>query len=465
MIAASMVAMSVATGMALIVSVLFRILRPRRDFVLLLFLVEGWIYLYLSPTVRAATYEPRLRNVAIFLQIAIGCLFFVPLIASYRWIMGWMLRGRRRPAGVNLIPTPTGAVIVAGVLAVTSVCAIWIAIRNGVLFRRIGPLLPVALARMPLLEFGVYRTVSEFGLTFLALGVSLLATQKGSARGIVTDACASIIVGVFFVFAIINSRLLLVLGLAFVAGMSVMSHRKRRESPWVWWRWAIVLAPLAMYGFAVIYRVRNSKPVRVESLAQVMELRETAGTQSHKVWKRLDGLRFLSEVAEREETMGAAMGRSWALPAFITFGWLWDPAGVARAKREFATESEYYLMRHYTSVANPTMDVVSTRATDLYANFGLLGLLLGGGVVGGLFAVGTCFVTAPKRSWEVGMGLLLLARLVVFEYEFIDFWTTIPKALPLIVLLVVLPPLSPDRRALRALMRSTDDRRERLEVS
>ena len=132
--------------------------------------------------------------------------------------------------------------------------------------------------------------------------------------------------------------------------------------------------------------------------------------------------------------------RAWKTPAALIVLPVIDPAKARAYKLAYDITAKNYLMRHYTDL--PDTDHVSCILTDAYGNFGLLGFVLVGAILGSAFGFGIRNLQRPSHPALAIIALFAISHLFQFEQEFVTALLLWVKELPVLLGMLLLNPFA-----------------------
>ncbi|GEM_PF-2107957 len=412
---------------------------PYRDLFFIVFLVQGFVYLYFSPIIRFGEFALDQKYLYIVLFIEIFVCFILPFIAIYqRRIKNVSIR----PLNEELTPVVTHIVLYSIAAIILTVGFLEIAITQNLLFKRLGPTLPDALASLSFLEFFIYRGFSEWSLFFFLLFVAIAQCDlPRKIRGLVYFNMT--LTGItYFTYALINSRIASVLGICAIMIAYALFTGKKIKNTAKLARILIIVLAVSAYSIKVVQNVRNNIIYDGLTFSYLDPFYKGADSDKngYEFWWRLDGVELLADMTPAALTKGFAWGEAWLKPIEIVYLPLFDRHKSDEIKANFEDTAETYFLEHYTTIDNETMDVNSTPLTDWYGNFFLLGFLACAIVIGYGFGFVIKSLSSHRSPFVFCFALFVLTRFMSFETEFITFVALLVKTLPLFLLLFILPP-------------------------
>jgi hypothetical protein len=417
----------------------------RRDVFFIAWLIQGVVYLVLSPMIVVMGEGVSIQNGYLVLIVYSVMLFLVPAILVYR--------GARRvttaqgPVEDCYAITYRRAAVATACLMAYQLLYLFVLLRTDSLFRRIGTyeaaqqrasLDPISLLIMRSFELSFMPSLMY--LAFIQFALRSQREEVSRARKLMRIPLVSWS-SLYVVFGLLNSRSALAFGAVLIGGI-VLFYRGR-SLPKKTWRLVIVGNVLAIYGMLVVVNIRTSgldAPL-TQILDPLAPLDRHSNDLEHEWVGRLDGIDLMERIGEEAGTTGYAGGQAWSIPAFLSIAQYVIPSAAVDYKIQARTTAKTYLLEKYTHL-DPG-DYPSCCLTDVYGNFGVWSFPFAGALVGWLFAMAGRLVQFGNRSSIVLLGMFLTAHLIFFEQEFINLllgWTRlIPGALIFLVLLPLRP--------------------------
>jgi hypothetical protein len=417
-----------------------RILDPRRDLALFLFLAVVWTYLHGAPLLCAI--DERRLAVSYFRATAWVTWVFEPLlIGAYLWVRAVL---SVRLISVESDSSPTASEVhirwVCGAVLLGTFLFLQVALGHGLLTRHLThEVLAERSLGLSALQLFSYRSYAESALFVLLLLCHLWVSAKtiGASTRKLLRLTLLVHFLALFAYTMVNSRLQLVLlaacGLvAFVAspaevGANAVPGRSLRLL-----KWGVAggLSVLLLLKLIVNFRIdlEYNKRVSLAALNPFGTPRIQVEVEGRPQWVipsytpiywRLNGLDLIARVEPFLDQKGAMLGRAWVRPIRLYLDRFLNPERHELAKREMRTTPKREMLAHFTG--DDRVDYFSSGLTDLYGNFGYLGFLLGGVFFGALAAlVATGLQGAAPWGFKVA-AFYLLPILLSFEKEFISY--------------------------------------------
>jgi hypothetical protein len=412
----------------------------KRDGLFLFFLLEAWVYLFVAPTVHVREYAEGRQWLSFQLQVMCFTMFITPAVLTYA-------NRAHRVAGVDdwTLTERLDANALSTLAIGVAFCAIClggfaIAFQRGLLIRRVGPTLPLVLAQLSSLEFLVYRTFDYYAIFFVAI----LYFAKDAPRGVMMRLALQLTFAVcaisYFAYSFINTRLGSLLGVALLVCFRFLKEPSAARVRRVTLTYGPIAVLFGLWSIRVVENVRDD-PLGASSIVSYLNpFRERVGPNDTPLSERLDGLDFMVEFTPEARKQGYAKGAAWEIPFIVTFGQVFAPDRAQAMKEDFVTQAENFFLANYTTIWNPTLDVISCYVTDLYGNFGPVGLLFAGLTAGLTFAWILRVLRHTRSSFMMAFAILVLTRMLSFETEFSSIVLGLFKAAPVLILVLVIPP-------------------------
>jgi hypothetical protein len=388
----------------------------RRHFFFLFYLAVVCMYLQVAPVLSQMAETPAvvfvyrmprvqdLRPQYGWLQVEALLAFQVPLMLAY-----FGLR-RGRPHG-ELAAHPVRATLLAISMSMFALAFVGVLVRGQMWNVRLGDALTERLMQLSPLDFAVFRLYQECGLFVVGLMLFAWRYSSGTARRWCFWAFI-LVTAVFGGFNLLNSRWFVTSLLVCIVGWLVMSSpvpSVRRHL--VRLAMVAVIGLVAVYLSIVVVNIRNaSDGVTVATLSPLSGgvFADTQGIN------RLDCIDLMARLKGPLERQGPAYLQSWGQVTWLVWRFV-DPQGFDAYRLSRQTTAKSYLMREYLGIV--TSDYFSCTVTDLYGNFRLAGLLVGGLVIGAMFAWTTGTLSAPSSGTALVIAVFVLTQIVIFDQE------------------------------------------------
>lgn len=358
-------------------------------------------------------------------------LFFeLPLLALMRF---WLAQRRPEPSPPRAVArlSPWLPLVFALLLA-----GFWlVSLRYDLFFRRLGhDALQRNTAEVPELLLYVYRGAVEtafFAVTFLWTTLRSVASSSRHYRLYQASLAGYLLT--FLLFFGANSRMQFVmLLLCLVCTQPQIADLLLRRIRLM--RFAALLA-LLVFGLTLLRELVLEDNERVET-ADLADLLTTAGWL---IAARLDSVVILYRLND----LGFdPFGFQWSgllhvIDFYVSF--FTDPAKYAAIKESLVTSPSVEIVNRLLSSSE--VDFPKSMILDMFLSFGVLGLLLTAGLLGGLLAW-VQHRLASFRGFTPGyvVCLYMLPMLLEFEKEFIGFFFAFMKWVPMLLLVFWLRP-------------------------
>jgi hypothetical protein len=436
--------MWIVTLWALMIPILalaVRMLKFRRDTFFFLVYVQTLIYVDFAPMFASGDVNAATQDRYVWVQTWALLLFQAPFTLIY--VLTMRRRRRRSPAARGFhVSAPRLAVFVLGCGAF-GIAYFVVAVKYGLLYRRISEELSVIQLSMSIFEFAVYRAFIELGPFLIAAQLILLrAPTDMSVR---LRACAraglALTTVLFLGYAVVNSRLYAIIALAIPYGIVNATSRPDRRLSLGLVASTLMIAMGGLYFIRVVENVRLSiaSGDGVFTLENFLPIAAREGQQDDTLRWRLNGVDLIAIIADNVEAQGPALGTAWAVPFVLSLDPIVRTPFSVEAKRANLTSAKTWLLLRYGGLAKT--DYYSCMLSDAYGNFSIYGFVLAALFLG--YALGAA--TAAIR-WSAAPAALLLAvfamtRLLPFEQEFESLLFGWYKLIPFVLAVLLVYPL------------------------
>lgn len=441
---------SALLGLALsALALLPAVLQPayfRRHFFFLFYIVLVTVYLQVAPVLAQLGDTPALvfvhrmslvqdlRSQYGQLQVQALVAFQLPLMLAYFGLQ------RRRSFG-SVVGHDRRAIVFAWLVALFAAAFVAVLVRNQLWYTRLGDALTERLMNLPLLDFAVFRLFQECGLFVVGVTMLVWRYSEGAARRWALAAFV-LVTAVFGGFNLLNSRWFVTSLLVCLVGWFVMSAAAPTPRRHVVQLGLVgVVAVLAIYLSTVVVNVRNASDGVTIATLSPLNGGVFADTQGIN---RLDCIDLMARLKDPLERQGPAYLRSWGQVTWLVWRFV-DPDGFDAYRLSRQTTAKSYLMREYLGVV--ASDYFSCTVTDLYGNFHLLGMVVGGLFLGAVFAWTTGTLSAPSSSTGLVIAVFVLTQIVIFDQEAVFTLFGWIRKLPVLALALTLRPFTMGSRA------------------
>jgi len=374
-------------------------------------------------------------------QLGVSVLFFWPLTLVYT-------KAQRYPASARLQLRldlhPWRLWLFAVLFALLTAAFLFVALRHGVFYHWFGNEQNlVALNRMNTWEFATYRFYGLSGLFMASLALVALLIARAGFRRWQTWPVAMLFfcLGIYIVRQSLNSRAQLIytamIGLSMAVSLNLRGLLQRRiRIDAVRVGFVIVIVAYlcsVVLNARVCYRLEGRLAARVLLPWSNRDLSHGLDTAL-----RLNGIDLIARIAEGTSAGELAWGEAWYIPAYTLLYQLVDREAVQHYKETFEASPKKMLMDRYTSLR--AIDYPSCVLTDIYGNFGWLGVGAASVVFGLVHAWITRLLWAPKHARDTALALLLMSSVVPFEAEALVVALGPLRILPLLGAMCLWPP-------------------------
>jgi hypothetical protein len=413
-------------------------LKIRRDAFLLLVYAQSVIYIDVAPVIASVEVTAAAQARYSWLQAWALVLFQAPLLAIYAF----------RMRKVEVTPRTLG--LSSGRLALFSIGAavlgagyMIVALKYGILYRRLSDELVTVQMSMNIVEFAVYRVFVELGPFLLAvmLLIGRLSPPRTAHDRLLLRAGFLLTLLPYLAYVLINSRLMAVVILATLFAMWTLLSVQRRGL-----RTGAALAVILAGGTA-LYSVRVVENIRMAVFTggnmfaprNFLPVSAYEGPLDDVLKWRLNGLDLMAIIADNVETQGPAWGTAWAGPFIVSLDPIVRTPLTVDMKLAGLTTAKSFLLLRYGGVAKT--DYYNCMLSDAYGNFGRLGFLVVAIVLASLFGWATSAVATSASPAMLITAAFFLTRGLPFEQEFATLLYGWFKLVPFVAAVVVLSPL------------------------
>lgn len=409
-----------------------------RHLVFVVFLFMNWVVFFLVPFSRhaldASTYQYGLA----WPWIMLFCAFYVPLFLLYLFFGA---RRRSRAPDTEVPVRRVGTLGYALAMALFALAYVAVVARSGLFYLRIGhAALAEALMSMGLLEHAVLRLFTE--LLPLLLPANMLLF-----RIIRLQPVEKLLLGVYvcvgWLSILVNSRFdaLVVILVYFILLMAVRpSGRRLLGGVLRFGALVVVLMLLVSYGRTAYFANKGEPGTGVESIFVRSQWLD-----------RADGMSMIGDIHHGAAGRGFMWGAAWENALMLNYYYLFDQPRYREIKLGLKTNPKVLIAEKYRGVE--VSDTPSSYLDDLYANFSVLGLLLGALVLAVVLSRASRVITARRLgSIAFFIGVWAVIRALYVDNEFLSMVIVFFKFLPLVVVFAALYPAgtAPRPRALPA---------------
>ena len=397
-----------------------------RHIVFVIFLLLNWVVFFLVPFIRHLL-DPSTYGYGLdWPWIVIFSAFYVPLFLLYLYFSA---RGLPRSPAGQVHVRPRGTLVYSLTSFLFAVAFVSVMAMNGLFFMRIGH---AALARtmmsMGLLEHAILRLFIE--LLPLLLPANMLLYRVLPLRR-VEKLLIAVFVLVGWLYILVNSRFdaLVVVLVFYILLVSVRpSSRSLLGGLLRFGTVMVLLVLLVSYGRTAFFGNKENRGAEVRSIF----------VQSQWL-DRVDGMSMISDIHHGAVGKGFMWGAAWENAIKLNYFYLFDKQKYSEIKLGLKTNPKVLIAEKFRGLE--IADTPSTFLDDLYANFSILGLLLGALV----FAYVLCRASRVIRVSNLGsivffVGVWAVTRALYLDNEFLSMLIVFIKFLPLVVVFAALYP-------------------------
>ena len=340
--------------------------------------------------------------VVYYTSVSIVC-FLLPLLISY------LALSRGRSCRLSVEVRMVRFRIFAYLLFTCALFFIYITVEGNVFFRRIGHKgLAANSLNMPIFWLAFSRLFSETSI-FITMVIHVVLLHSGRRHSKITRFC---ILGYFLTvltFILINSRmhaLVLLLSHFCISAMHGDKKKVYRAVP-----------KLTALAFAAIVVVLVSRATLAEGQASASSLLSIVNSGASTT-ERLNGSDILVDLHEDIAQKGLMHGAAWKNSIMVYYYMIFDTAKYFWLKDNMRTTPKVTIYEHYRG--EHIIDRPSSIIADVYVNFGALGLILSGVIVGALLSYVRFGLNNTTSTFTFLSSLYLIPLLFQFEKEFIS---------------------------------------------
>ena len=411
----------------------------RRDWFFLLLLAQAFFYLHLGPTVAANSLNRDIRILYIYLQLSCLMLFEIPFGILY-FCMIQKCSIKRRPK-VKIVPENILLLSIAMILL--NLFFIFVLIRNHLLFYRIGPAIAKKMVNIPTIDWFIYRGYLLSVIFFVTVLLVTVFQIKQTTIRYISLTSLILSIGTYFTYAVVNSRGMLLLGVMFIFGISMIwleRFRKFKVRKLIFSLTFIMI--LTFYGWTVTNNIRQAGDfASLQAKYFNPFLYSYKNSEINNFAWRINGIDLMAKITPQAINKGFAFGKAWRIPSYVIISQLFNRENVNKYKLSYTTTAKSYLMKYYTTDMQEMTDYYSCTATDAYGNFWIFGFPLLAWALAILCFYGTKLFVNPRSGNSLLLGIFILMHIFSFETEFISILLGWIKIVPLLLILILFNPI------------------------
>jgi len=363
----------------------------------------------------------------LFIQLQIFLFFELPLLFFYKQFIWGKYNSSKR--GFVIVADTFRVNIFLTVLVILNIVFLFVAINYALFFRRIGhDALMLLSLQVPKLQFVIYRLFEETGV-FLTLILHILIRFSEKNRKKVIFVFVLFIL-TLLIYQIINSRMQLLVTI-FSHTILVISFKREFNV-----KKLLRIGLLSIVGVLTVMIFRNIivlEDVDFNSVKSAIE-------DENSLDNRLNGIMLISDISSNINNRGFMYGEAW-IPSFqVMYYYLFDDKKAKEIKENLNTTPKVNIIKFYKG--NYIVDMPSSLITDLYPNFGIVGLFFGALLIAFLlFKVCSGLIT-PKGSFNFLVVLYLIPLLIQAEKEFLSMLFMIFKYSSILFITLLIKPFN-----------------------
>ncbi len=398
-----------------------------RDYYLILFLFIFYLYIHLFPQMYIFNGHRNDALKYLYIQLQIFLFFELPLLFFYKQFVGGKYNSRK--LGVEIVANTFRINIFLTVLVGLNFVFLFVAINYALFFRRIGhEALMILSLQVPKLQFIIYRLFEETAV-FLTLILHILIRFSEKKRRKV------IFVFFFFFFTLliyqlINSRMQLLVTI-FSHTILVISFKREFNV-----KKLIRIGLLSIVGVLTVMIFRNIIVLEDADFNSV----KSAIEDENSLNNRLNGIMLISDISSDISNKGFMYGEAW-IPSFqVMYYYLFDEKKAVEIKENLNTTAKVNIIKFYKG--KNIADMPSSLVTDLYPNFGIMGLFFGALLIAFLLFKVCSGLIAPKGLFNYLLAIYLIPLLIQVEKEYLSLLFMIIKYSSILFIVFLVKPFS-----------------------
>lgn len=398
-----------------------------RDSYFILFLFIFYLYIHLFPQMYIFNGHQNDALKYFFIQLQIFLFFELPLLFFYKYFIGGKYNSDI--VGFEIVADTFRVNIFLIILVGLNFIFLFVAINYGLFFRRIGhDALMILSLQVPKSLFVIYRLFEETAV-FLTLILHILIRFSERKRR------KLIFVFVFFfitllIYQLINSRMQLLVTI-FSHTILVISFKREFNV-----KKLFRIGLLSIVGVLTVMIFRNIIVLEDADLKSV----KSAIEDENSLDNRLNGIMLISDISSDISNRGFMYGEAW-IPSFqVIYYYLFDENKANEIKENLNTTPKVNIIKFYKG--NNIVDMPSSLVTDLYPNFGIIGLFFGALLIAFLLFKVVSGLIAPKGLFNFLFALYLIPLLIQEEKEYLSMLFMIFKYSSILLITFLVKPFS-----------------------
>lgn len=398
-----------------------------RDSYFILFLFIFYLYIHLFPQMYIFNGHQNDALKYLFIQLQIFLFFELPLLFFYKQFIGGKYTSSKR--GFVIVADTFRVNIFLMVLVILNIVFLFVAINYALFFRRIGhDALMLLSLQVPKLQFVIYRLFEETAV-FLTLILHILIKFSEKNRKKVIFVFV-LFFSTLLIYQIINSRMQLLVTI-FSHTILVISFKREFNV-----KKLLRIGFLSIVGVLTVMIFRNIivlEDVDFNSVKSAIE-------DENSLDNRLNGIMLISDISSNINNKGFMYGEAW-IPSFqVMYYYLLDDNKANEIKENLNTTPKVNILKFYKG--NNIVDMPSSLVTDLYPNFGIVGLFFGALLIAFLLFKVCSGLIAPKGSFNFLVVLYLIPLLIQAEKEYLSMLFMIFKYSSILFITLLVKPFN-----------------------
>jgi hypothetical protein len=164
---------------------------------------------------------------------------------------------------------------------------------------------------------------------------------------------------------------------------------------------------------------------------------------------RLNGVDLMARITPAAQTQGYAAGKAWYYVGYAFLGQFFSRSAVEEFKLNRLDDPKIYLLRRYTSF--DPLDWPVSVVTDGYGNFGVAGLVMVAVALGLVYGLASRAIAEKASGLAATVGIFMISQSLSFE-QLSGVWLLgLPRAVPALILVLLIGPLGSSPASLRQL--------------
>jgi oligosaccharide repeat unit polymerase len=401
-----------------------KIFHINRDVVLIVYCIIALVYGMLAPLASINN-----NGVVTLYYIDIFILFFLtPLFIIYKAFPSVKIR----QLNVNVSNSKT--LIFSFLLCLSALIFLYIAVDNGIFFRRIGhealARASLDLSRVQLIFTRLFQETAIF--ITMVLHILFVYSNKRKRLSKISTLFILCYLLVILTYFLINSRMQLMILILSHFCIFASFNKISRTIPKL-----IAMLFIAFWTVLILRGAIVTENVSVSSIISEV-------ISENPISNRLNGLKIIIELNEEVSERGMMYGEAWRNSIMIYYYMIFDENKYNLMKINMETTPKVLIYQYYKG--EHIKDSPSSIVSDVYPNFGIIGLVILGGFIGMLLYLIKSGLNNTTNLFKFLLSLYLIPLLFQFEKEFISLIFMVFKYSFVLFLVYIYRPFSILRR-------------------